>query len=78
MHKETLWESIVGVTREIHRREAVIFSMARYLKSPGTAGGQYSMKYIYANGPRIKKEILRLKIIRVELFYQYNLKLLGI
>lgn len=75
-HKEIIWTSITGVTHEIKRRETIIRMMRAYINNPGTSGAQYSFRYIYSNGPRLLKEIWRLKVIRVELFYQYNLKLL--
>jgi len=78
MHKEDLWCSLIGINKEIHLREVKLNGMRAWLTNAAGSVPQYSIRYIYQNGPKIAQELLRLKVIRVEVAYLYNLKVLGI
>ena len=65
--------SMYGVRKEIDKRNNRIRHMRFYKKHPEKAVGVYSDEFIAAERPVIEREIVKLKIIHIELSYLYEL-----
>lgn len=73
MTPEDLQCSIEGVMREIAQREGIIRQMRLWYKEPGHGTASYTIGYIMKEGPRILRELNKLKTIKAELIYLYEL-----
>ena len=73
MTPETLKASVDGVALEIERRANILRQMRFYQRHPATSQAQYSVEYMETRKPQIEKEIKKLKIIKIELTYLFEL-----
>lgn len=72
MTPEVLQASIEGVMKEIAHRNGIIRQMRLWYTNPGH-GNDYKVGYIMKEGPKLLKDIAKLKQIKIELVYLYEL-----
>lgn len=73
MTPDVLQASIEGVIKEIAHRNGIIRQMRLWYREPGHGNASYKVGYIMKEGPKLLKDIAKLKQIKIELVYLYEL-----
>lgn len=67
MNIDTIGRSLIGVEREIDRRDQLLRQLKSWYNSGGRRGANYSMAYFYTAGPAAMREMTVLQSIRADL-----------
>lgn len=68
--------AIKGITKEIHSRQESLRRLKVWYENPtdNPWGYDYSMKFMYHRGPILMAELKKLRLIRAELKFIYDLE----